>query len=249
MELTEQQVQQYQDSGYTVVRGLISPEEASCVRNRLMDLLEGDHDWPDNHFQILDPSKCRNSNGGFVPIGVQRPAMREGVFEDIADHPNLQSAMAQLLGGLVKRFTDQALIKNPAISGQSFYHQDSYYWHLAPKQGCNSWIALDEVEREGSALAILPGTHESWTLIEHEGYYDEPSFHTARGGEAFKRWRIPVDQIDFSREVLLPMSPGDAAFFTNYTWHRSEPNDSGSYKCAYAIAYQLRENSGDRDRR
>ena len=53
--------------------------------------------------------------------------------------------MEQLLGGPVERFTDQALIKHRAISGQSFFHQDSFYWHLAPEQGCNSWIALDEV--------------------------------------------------------------------------------------------------------
>ena len=239
MKLTEEQLQQYRTEGYTVVRRLISLEDIPPVRNRLIDLLEGNHDWPDTHFQVLDPSKFRNQKGEFVPVGVQRPAMREEVFKGIADHPHLESAMAQLLDGPVKRFTDQALIKNRDISGQSFFHQDSYYWHLEPEQGCNAWIALDEVDREACALAIMPGTHKSWTLTEHQGYYDEPSFHTARGGDAFKRWRIPLNTIDFSREVLLSMSPGDAAFFTNYTWHRSEPNRSGSHKCAYAIAYQL----------
>ena len=241
MQLTKQQLHQYREQGYTTVRKLISPEEAAHVRNRLMDLLMGHHDWPDTHFQVLDPPKFRNERDGFVPIGVQRPAKQERVFKDIADHPNLQSLMAQLLGGPVKRFTDQALIKNSAISGQSFFHQDSYYWHLPPKHGCNVWIALDEVDQDRCALAIMPGTHKSWTLIPHEGYYDEPSYHTARSGEAFKRWRIPLDKIDFSAEVLLPMSSGDAAFFSNYTWHRSEPNKSGTHKCAYAIAYLLQD--------
>jgi len=240
MQLTEQQRQQYKEQGYTVVPGLISPEEAAGVRSRLMDLLEGNHDWPNAHFQVLDPSKFRNDKGGFMPIGVQLPAKQEQVFKAIADHPNLQSAMAQLLGGPVQRFTDQALIKHRDISGQSFYHQDSYYWRLHPERGCNTWIALDEVGADGCALAIMTGSHKSWTLTPHEQYYDEPSFHNAQSGEAFKRWRIPLDQIDFSREALLPMSPGDAAFFTNFTWHRSEPNQSGSHKCAYAIAYQLR---------
>jgi len=27
-------------------------------------------------------------------------------------------------------------------------------------------------------------------------------------------------------------------FFTNYTWHRSEPNRTGQTKSYYAIAYQ-----------
>jgi len=60
-------------------------------------------------------------------------------------------------------------------------------------------------------------------------------------GSAFKRHRIPLDQVDFSKEELCPMSPGDALFFTNYTWHRSEKNLSGKKKMAYAVAYQLDE--------
>ena len=34
------------------------------------------------------------------------------------------------------------------------------------------------------------------------------------------------------------MQPGDGLFFTNYTWHRSEPNGTGKSLCFYAIAYQ-----------
>ena len=241
MQLTQEQRQQYQAEGYTVVRGLIAPEEAAGVRTRLMELLAGDHDWPDTHFQVLDPAKFRNPKGGYVPLGVQRPAEQEQVFKDIADHPNLQSVMSQLLGDPVERFTDQALIKNKAVRGESFYHQDSDYWHIPPERGANAWIALDEVDREAIALAILPGTHKIWEIQPHEAYYDEPSLHNAQTGQAFNRYRIPLDQIDFSHEVLLPMSAGDAAFFTNYTWHRAEPNLSGNHKVAYAIAYRLRE--------
>jgi hypothetical protein len=237
MQLTEAQRRQYVEEGYTVLRGLITPEEAGRVRARLMELLQGDHDWPLRHFQVLDPRRFRNPKGGYVPFGVQEPAQQEPVFQEIADHASLQSAMAQLLGGLVERFTDQALIKHAAIEGPSFYHQDSHYWRLNPERGCNAWIALDTVGREASALGILPGTHRSGTLTPHESYFDDPSLHDARTGEAFPRWRIPQEQIDFSRERVLSLSPGDAAFFTNFTWHRAEPNRSGTDKCAYAIAY------------
>ena len=240
MKLEESKVRQYENEGYTAVEGLISTAEAAAVRKRLMELMDGEHDWPDLHFQVLDPAKFRNSKDEFVPIGVQRPARQEAVFREVADHANLRRAMSRLLGGPVKRFTDQALIKNRAIDGQSFYHQDSYYWKIEPKRGCNAWIALDEVGVDASALGILPGSHADWTLTAHERYYDEPNYYAARTGEAFTRWRIPTDGVDLSREVVLPMRPGDAAFFSNYTWHRSEVNRSGEHKTAYAIAYQLR---------
>jgi len=245
MQLTEQQLQQYKEDGYVVVPQLIDAAELAPLRRRLMDFLEGNHDWPDQHFQILDPARFANPRGGFVPVGVQGPSRHEDIFKNIADHPRLQAAMSQLLGGTVQRYTDQALIRKAGLgttqAGQSFYHQDSYYWRLEPQTGCNVWITLDPVGRDSGALAIMPGTHRNWTLIEHEQYYDDPSYHTATNGKAFQRHRIPNDQIDFSREVVLPMQPGDAVFFTNFTWHRSEKNLTDSHECAYAIAYQRQE--------
>ena len=245
MELTQDQKTQYEEDGFTLVRGLIPQEELAPVGQRLLELLEGDHEWPDTYFQILEPGKYKNPKGGPVPIGVQRPAKQEEIFRNIADHQNLQAAMSQLLGGPVKRFTDQALIKHKEIDGQSFFHQDSYYWKIKPRLGCNAWIALSTEGENASALAILPKTQQSWELTEHERYFDEPNFYNQRTGEAFMRWRIPEEKVNRSLEVQLPMEPGDAAFFTNYTWHRADPNASGEHKMAYAIAYQLSNGSDD----
>ena len=155
MDLTNEQIQAYHQDGYTVIRGLISAVEASRVRTRLIEVFQGKHDWPPVHFQVLNPEQFRNPDGSMIPVGVQGPAKCEEVFKSIADHPHLKTAMAQLLGGAVTRYTDQALIKHRDISGQSFYHQDSYYWRLAPERGCNAWIALDEVGADASALAIV----------------------------------------------------------------------------------------------
>ena len=38
-----------------------------------------------------------------------------------------------------------------------------------------------------------------------------------------------------------PMETGDALFFSNYTWHRSEPNRTGETMMFYGIAYQLQK--------
>lgn len=241
MNISESQLEQYKDEGYTVVRGLVSRDEAASIRKRLMDFLNGDHDWPANLFHVIDPSKYRNAKGGPIPNNIQQPAKRDTVFRSIAEHANLQNVMTQLLGGPVKLFADQAILKCKDVDGQSFYHQDSYYWQLKPAQGCNSWIALDEVGKGAIALAVMPGSQKSWTLVPHEEYSDDPSVHFGRNGQSFKRFRIPSSQVDFSREVVLPMSPGDAAFFSNFTWHRAEPNQSGDHKFAYAVAYQLRD--------
>ena len=60
-----------------------------------------------------------------------------------------------------------------------------------------------------------------------------------RAGENqfFQRHRIPLNQIDFTKERCSPCIQGTASFFTNYT-SCSEPNGTGKSLCFYAIAYQ-----------
>lgn len=101
---------------------------------------------------------------------------------------------------------------------------------------------MSTVEQDGIALAVMPRSHEGWVLIDHESYYDDPPMGTERPEfEPFKRHRVPFEQIDFSKERLIPMEAGDGLFFTNYTWHRSEPNRTGETRAFYAIAYQLNQ--------
>lgn len=231
----------YEEKGFTVLRSIIPRDEVARLRQRLIEVAQGNHHWPAHHFQVLDPNQHRDPEGRAVPIGVQLPADQEPIFQRMANHPRLQKAMATFLGGAVKRYTDQALIKWPQVEGRTFYHQDSFYWQLPPKVGCNAWIALDEVGENASALAFLPGTHERWELEQHEEYFDNPAFCSGETGKPFKRFRIPSYRLNGADEMLMPMEPGDVAFFTNYTWHRAEANNTRRVICAYAVAYQLKE--------
>ena len=195
----------------------------------------------------MDPAAYTNAAGAPLPVGIQRPALYEDVFEEIAKHPNLIKAMSDILGGEVELFTDQIGVKHGCITeeqgGCSFYHQDSYYWHIDPSLGVNCWIPFDVVGHDAIALGIKPGTQQGWNLTKHEHYYDSPAAGRIHDGEfkAYERHRVPLDTIDYSDEKVFPMNPGDGLFFTNYTWHRSEPNRSGETKMFYAIAYQLTE--------
>ncbi|NQU09669.1 phytanoyl-CoA dioxygenase family protein [bacterium] len=245
--LTDQHLQRYRDDGYILVRQLLPIDALAAVRRRILEIVADPAAWPHTRFQFIDPQRYRHPNGLAIPGGIQRPALQEPVFDQVARHPILAAAMAKLLGGPVKPFTDQIGYRIGALQedqgGRSYFHQDSYYWKLAPKLGCNAWLPLDPVDKDAGALPIMPGSHRDWTLREHEQYYDDPPIGTAQGhrGEEFRpfqRHRIPAAQINFSREVLHPMQPGDALFFTNYTWHRSAPNRTGQDQLYYAIAYE-----------
>lgn len=244
VELTDQQHQQWRDEGFVVVRDLIPPALMQAVNDELLRIMHGDYeDWNIGHFQFYDPAVLKAPNGKMIPGGVQGPATRGEPFAPVADHINIRSVMADLLGGVVRRFTDQCLIKTgwneTPQGGRTYYHQDSYYWHLRPEAGANVWIPCGNVGKDAIALAFMPGSHRDWTLVDHEQYYDAPSYLSPRTLEPFKRHRVPLDQVDYTKETLVPLNTGDGVFFTNYTWHRSEPNRTGKHLNGYAIAYQL----------
>ena len=242
--VTATQREQYIADGYCVIPGLIPSEIFQPVRERVLETLETPPEWSTRAWQVIDPSRYTAPAGHPIPGGIQLPAHHEDVFRRMSEHPNLKDAMTSLLGGEVNPFTDQIGVKQGCITeeqgGRSYFHQDSYYWNIDPALGCNCWIPMQPVGQDAIALAVMPGSQSGWTLRDHEQYFDDPPL----GGfgndtfSAFRRHRIPLDQVDFSREVLVPMQAGDALFFTNYTWHRSEPNRSGNAMMFYAIAYQ-----------
>ena len=243
---TETHLRQYREEGYCLIEGLIPADLVEAARRRTMELARGLADWPSRHFQVLDPDRYRSTGGRPLPGGIQQPASQEAVFARIADHPRLAAAMAALLGGPVERYTDQIGVKHAAVAeeqgGRSYFHQDSFYWKIAPELGCNCWIPLTEVAPEASALAVMPASHRGWRLAGHESYYDDPPMGRMDddGFRPFKRHRIPPDPVHASHERLIATRPGDGLLFTNYTWHRSEPNRSGRTRAFYAIAYQRR---------
>lgn len=243
---TQTHLRQYRGEGYCLVEELIPPDLIAAARQRTMEIADALPNWPARHFQVLDPSRYKAASGSPLPGGIQQPASQEEVFAQVADHPRLAEVMAGLLGGPVERFTDQIGVKHAAIveeqGGRSYFHQDSFYWKIAPELGCNCWIPLTDVGAEASALAVMPASHQGWRLIEHESHYDDPPMgHMGDSGfQPFKRHRVPPEQVDFAREKLIATRPGDGLFFSNYTWHRSEPNRSGQTQAFYAIAYQRR---------
>ena len=239
--VTEAHERQLERDGYCVVRRLLTEAETRPVRTRIEELWNGYHDygWPHRHLQSWAPDDRDTPGGNYRSGSLQLPSMIESVFDDFTGNAKLAAAMETLLGGPVKRYTDQTIFK-PAVyrAGRSFYHQDCFYWKLRPKVCLNCWIALDPVERGAIALGFLPGTHARGRIQYHELYWDQVPQH-GRDGAKYQRKRIALDAVDDSREDLIPGEPGDAYFFTNYTWHRGEPNLSGVNRGAYAIAYQL----------
>jgi len=187
---------------------------------RVQKIIDQPLGWPSGRFQVFNPAEHRSVSGNPLATGIQRPSLEETVFATVAEHPNLGQAMAVLLDGEVGIFTDQIGVKHGWVQteqgGQSFYHQDSWYWKIEPELGCNCWIPMHKVGADAIDLSVMPISRSNWVLTTHESYYDDPPIFSDSpqdGYASFKRHRIPQYQIDSTKEVLVEMSAGDGLFF------------------------------------
>jgi hypothetical protein len=114
--VTEQHIQIFQEDGYCLVKGLIPVDDIVAIRKRVEEIVVSRPDWPEDHFQMIDPAVYRGQSGQALPYAIQRPATHDGAFRTVADHPHLSAAMERLLGAPVKRYTDQCGIKHGVVS-------------------------------------------------------------------------------------------------------------------------------------
>ena len=108
------------------------------------------------------------------------------------------------------------VFKKPPNSIDKFvWHNDVSFFPLDPPNHISVWIALDECNKETGKLEFAKKSH-------FDLYNDEPvnlkgdKSHSSYFSKNIKNYKI------FSPN----MYPGDALFFSGYTWHSSKPNKS-----------------------
>ena len=236
--------------GYVIVRGLLSAEEVSVVR----EAIEQDESLSptnENAIALNDAaggstalhlwSKPGDSTLGLLTrsrrvVGaMQRLLSVHGDEEEGEDGEGARAgARAEVL-----HYHSKTLRKDPAAGGVWNWHQDYGYWYkdffLAPHMA-TAWFAVDDSTRENGCLKVLRGSHalgrlDHWAKGDQQGA-DEERVELARQRH---------------EEVYCEMGAGDCCFFHALTLHSSEGNFSSKRRLAFASAFTRADNVQFRD--
>lgn len=112
-------------------------------------------------------------------------------------------------------------------------HQDNYYINAEPANILTIWVALDEVDEENGCLRFVPGSHTAGRR--------EHSVTQVLGFSQGIQHYGPKEQ---SREVVVPLSPGDATVHHGWTIHRADPNMSATRQRRSMAMVFLGESAG-----
>ena len=225
--LTEQDVARYHTDGFIAVENVLKPDEAADAKIALGDLIHGripayDGLTPEPEFR----EKWE------IATGEERAALVRKVFYFCSFEPRLNALatqhaalsklLARLLGEPSCMIQDMALLKPPHIGTEKPWHQDAAYFGYAPPEKIiGVWIALDPATAENGCMHALPGTHR-------EG----PVAHTH-----LRDCQIPDEKVQIARDVLVPLRPGGAMFFSALLHHGTPPNRSPLPRWALQFHY------------
>lgn len=222
-QLSSEQIATYRRDGFTVVRGLLGPEEADHWRRRLME-----------------ESARQGERDGFRGGEIFRQQVNLWTeAEDllgIACHPAITACATQLVGKPLRLWHDHLLVKPPRNTAPTQFHQDQPYWpHRDGPDPISAWIALVDVPARRGCMSFIPGSHAR-TDLRAQNLHDPRSLFEL------------CPELEYAPKVTLPLRAGDVTFHHGRCAHMANANDTDEERVALATIYMERGTRYDASR-
>jgi hypothetical protein len=221
--LNRQEVRQYHEDGFVLVRGMFDKEEIELLRQSAKD----DKALDDHAFGKAD------DQGGVIRLALwNHPG--NGIYGMFARCRSLVDSAEAVLGGEVYHYHSKMVMKEPKVGGAWAWHQDYGYWYqngvLFPLL-TSVFIAVDRATKENGCLQVLRCSHLAGR-VDHILTGDQAGADLERVSELAKRLDL----------VYVEMEPGDAVFFDSNLLHRSDQNYSENPRWSMICCYNAARN-------
>lgn len=224
--LGDEHIAAYGRDGFVAVENVFSPDEVKTALAAIEDLVHGrvpgyDGVQPEPEQRLSWPGMTPDERAlsvrklwRFVPC--------EPRLHALAAHSVLHGILHRLIGEECRLIQDMALLKPPFVGSEKPWHQDMAYFDWSPPEKViGVWIALDAATSENGCMHVLPGTHREGPV---------PHVHA-------RDCQIPDASVQTERDVIVPLAPGGALFFSALIHHGTPLNPSPSRRRALQYHY------------
>jgi hypothetical protein len=221
---TKKDLSRYEQDGYLLVRGMLSPEEVGLLgRTAREDRVLDQHS-----------SGRADGEGGTIRLSLWNHPT-DTIYGVIARSESLVSRAEQILGGEVYHYHSKMIMKDAKVGGAWAWHQDYGYWYqngvLFPLL-TSAFIAVDPATRQNGCLQVIRGSHLAGR-IEHIHTGDQAGADMERVEKLLERQEL----------VHVEMVPGDTIFFHANLLHRSDRNNSDHPRWSMIVCYNAARNN------
>lgn len=224
-------VLQYRQDGYLVVKGFFSEDEVAKLHSTAV----GDQVLRSNATNVTDSTGKHSKLSLWFTPG-------EDVYGMMLRSERMVDAAARLLDSEapVCHYHTKLMQKEPRVGGAWEWHQDYGYWYknqfLFPDQLVSIMIALTPANRENGCLQVIRGSHKMGRVN-----------HGFSGEQVGADMVLVQHALKTMDHVYAELEPGDALFFHSNTLHRSEANLSDKPRWSIISCYNSYGNTAYND--
>lgn len=229
MDISQTQIDSYEEQGFLVVEGLLGDEDIEAIRADAIKLCRGKY-----KSENLQPVPNAESDTAALSryLCIHQPHHVSPVMREYLAHPAVSRSLARLVAPNVKCMQSMLFIKPPRFPGQA-WHQDEVYIPTRDRSLTGAWYALDDVTVENGCMWVLPGSHRNGYLYPQRLHGRPEEFDSAQESYGF----------DAQEEIPVECPAGAVVFFNGYLLHRSRKNRSDRFRRVlvnhYMNAYSL----------
>ena len=156
--LSDQQINFYNDNCYIAPIDVLSKQEANEIRNEIETI---EKKWPKalegigrNYIHLISP-----------------------VFNKVCLNTKILDAVESIIGKNILICGTTLFIKNPNEKGFVSFHQDAKYIGLEPHNWVTAWIAVTDTNEENGCMRMWPESHKE-KIKHHNQKFDENNLLT-----------------------------------------------------------------------
>ena len=227
--LTSDQIQQYNQDGYLIIRGFLNLEEVA----KLYHVAIIDSAVSKNAINVNDSTGKRSKLSLWYKPG-------DDVYGLLTRSQQLVESVGKLVDGTgspVCHFHSKLMQKEPRVGGAWEWHQDYGYWYknefLLPDQMMSVMVAITDANKENGCLQVIKSSHKMGR-VEH-------GFAGEQVGASQRYVDLALKTMDL---VYVELKAGDVLFFHSNLLHRSEANLSDKPRWSMISCYNRQSNIG-----
>lgn len=154
---------------------------------------------------------------------------------DIVMNPKILDLVESIIGKDFYVWGSNFFIKEPRTTDIVGWHQDAYYWPMAPHNSVTVWLAFSDVNQENGAMQIVPESHLSG-VIKHR-----------RSNETDSVLTLELESGSFREDtaVSLCLKAGQISMHDDRAVHGSPANLSDCRRAGLTIRYSSTEVKND----
>ena len=232
MTLSNEQLQQFNQDGFLILRDFADKEKCEAILDvakvhlkHKIEPIETEVGYGGKSKEYrTDVADYSSEEAGTTVRRLRQVYGRDILFKEWMEDEKIRPVLQQILNDKVVITTahhNSIMTKMPHQSTQTRWHQDRRYWRYSNDNLVSIWLALDNEYNENGVLEFIPGSHRMAFGCDQ---FDEKDYFLEELDQ-----NIPI----IEKKVSRTLEKGDVVLFHSLLLHRANKNDTDKPKISF----------------